>query len=103
MKILVDIRLSLAALQGHNVKSLQISKFALKLHKSIRKHENSDFTIALSMFPNKLRAEIYGHPRQFEFHGERKIVSLMKEKVIQEFKDFKEGVDHYKALKFEIK
>jgi hypothetical protein len=55
------------------------------------------------MFPNKLRAENYGNSRQFEFYGERKIVSLMKEKVIQEFKDFKEGVDNYKKVKSDIK
>lgn len=55
------------------------------------------------MFPNKLRVENYGNSRQFEFYGERKIVGLMKEKVIQEFKDFSEGVENYKKVKSDIK
>lgn len=101
MKIIVDIKLSLDTLQTPSKDSLQLSNFALKLHKSILKYENSDFTMALSMFPNKIKAESYGNSRVF--YGERKIVCLMKEKIIQESKDFKVGVTHYKKLKKDIK
>jgi hypothetical protein len=35
MKIVVDVKLSLATIQGFSLKNVQLSKFALKLHKSI--------------------------------------------------------------------
>ena len=55
------------------------------------------------MFPKKLRFDNFGNSRQFEFFGERKIVTLMKENVIKEFKDFNEGVENYKKIKSDIK
>ena len=60
MKIFVDVRLSLAALEGYQVdlkRNLEVAKLAVVLHKSIMKFEDQDFTITLGMFPNKLRFE----------------------------------------------
>jgi hypothetical protein len=51
MKIVVDVRLTLDKLQGYSEKTLELSKFAVKLHKSIQKFEGQDFTLALSLFP----------------------------------------------------
>ena len=101
MKIFCDVQLSLATLQGFEKENLKLAKFGVKLHKSILKFENSDFSLALSMFPNKLRFENF-NCRPLEFFGERKIVSLMKDDVIKEFKDFKKGVNNYKQLKVQI-
>lgn len=73
------------------------------MHKSILKYEDSDFSLALSMFPNKLRFENFNNCRPLEFFGERKIVTLMKENVIKEFKDYTKGVESYKEIKGKVK
>jgi len=46
------------------------------------------------MFPNKLRCESFDN--RPEFCGERKIVTLIKEKIIFESKDLTEYEEHYK-------
>ena len=54
MKICVDVELSLMKLRGFNSnikKSYEIIKFAIKLHKSIKKHENVEFNLVLNKFP----------------------------------------------------
>ena len=77
--------------------SLKLIKLSYKLHKSINKYDNvQDFSLALNMFPNKLRFESVSD--RLEFLGERKIVSLIKEKVI-----FEVSTHHYKNLKKVVK
>jgi hypothetical protein len=93
MKIFVDVRLSLAHLEGYSTDTkryLELAEFAVHLHKSIRKYEDGDFTLALVMFPNKLRCENFNN--RLEFFGERKIVSLIKENIIKECRDFNKSV-----------
>ena len=53
------------------------------------------------MFPNKLRFENFNN--KFEFFGEKKIVTLMKENIIFETKIYQEYVSYYKNLKNKIK
>jgi hypothetical protein len=104
MKIFVDVRLSLANLKGYSTdmtRNKELSEFAILLHKSIKKFEDSDFTLALGMFPNKLRFENFNN--RLEFFGERKIVGLIKEDIIKECKDFSKCVKHYKDVRKEIK
>lgn len=76
MKICVDVELSLMKLRGFNSnikKSYEIIKFAIKLHKSIKKHENAEFNLVLNKFPanqNKTGAETVD---SIKFIGERRI------------------------------
>ena len=96
MKIFVDIKLGLAQLEGYPAdlkRNLETAKFAVKLHKSIHKYEDSDFSIALGMFPNKLRCENFN--QRLEFFGERKIVTLFKEDIIKECRDTQQSVQSY--------
>jgi hypothetical protein len=76
MKIFVDIRLKLAQLQGPTRKTLKDVKFAIKLHKSIEKFENKDFTQALLTFPSMTRFDILNQNGIAQF-GLRKIIDTL--------------------------
>ena len=57
----------------------RLAKLAYNLHKSIKPPDLSEFKFALSMFPNKIRPE-----SDSVLHGERKIVTLIKEQIIRQ-------------------
>ena len=98
IKICLDVELAYLDLQNYEVPgSTKVVKMATKLHKSIKKNDNTqDFTLSLNMFPNKLRFESIND--RIEFLGERKIISLVKEKVIHEISS-----PIYKSLKKMVK
>lgn len=106
MKICVDIELSLQNLRGWTsniTKNYKLIKFAVKLHKSIKKYENADFSMNLNKFPinnNKFEVD------NIKFIGERRIQTLINENIIRNISPFSsidDHVEYYSDLKRKIK
>ena len=79
MKICVDVEIGVNLIKGEMKARYPLAKFAYNLHKSIKSEDMQEFRFALSMFPNKIRPEF-----DSVLHEERKIVTLIKEKIIRQ-------------------
>lgn len=108
MKICVDVELSLMKLRGFNSnikKSYEIIKFAVKLHKSIKKYESADFNLVLNKFPAN-QNRVGNEADSNKFIGERRIQSLMNQNIIksiQPFSSIDDNIQYYRNIKSQLK
>lgn len=80
MKVFVDVSIAFEKLNGNHHKVLKLSKFAIKLHKSIKRYEGETFGKYLDIFPcMKPNEKLYiGQKMQ----QNRNIIELMNQNVI---------------------